>query len=699
MTALSKLSVRTILGLVIAGLGILPVTLGTIAVIQAVRTDRAAATVASLTPVDKDLFIALLRARPEYGDTLTALKADAPAAPALLDRIASERRDSQEIYAAMIAPASRIDAPGLSDWIVRLTAAQAAVDALRPRAAAALQLPRPARDPGLATEWQSAMSAYLATLEATSSVLETSFKLLDPMTDALLAMKRAAWNIRNFAGSQNLRLITALSTKQAWTPADVVKSAEDRGQTAAAWAILTEAAARADTPASVKAAIEKANAFFTGPVLDDRNNVLKKLSAGETADVPSEDFLRSQLPALTIVAGVASAALEEMVAHAARQQRDAQNMLVLNALALLAAVVFCAAGFLIVQRRVSRPIRTITAAMGRLAAHDLNVEIPEAGRSDEIGEMSRAVAVFKDNMIQGDRMATQQQAEQRQREQRQKTIEASITAFDQSVAGSLTALSSASSELQTTSRSMSATAEVTSRQSNLVAAASEQASSNVQTVASAAEELSASISEISRQMTESTRVAGQAVQEANRTNVEIHALAESAQKIGDVVKLINGIARQTNLLALNATIEAARAGEAGKGFAVVASEVKSLATQTARATDDITAQVSAIQVATDGAVEAVRTIGETIGRVNEIATTVASAVEQQGAATQEIARNVVQASIGTSAVSTNIAGVSQAAAETGASSGSVLDAATNLVGISDALRRQVDGFVAQIRAA
>ena len=260
-------------------------------------------------------------------------------------------------------------------------------------------------------------------------------------------------------------------------------------------------------------------------------------------------------------------------------------------------------------------------------------------------------------------------------------------------------VSAAAVETQATAKAMAATAEKTQRQSTAVAAASEEASTNVQTVASAAEELSSSVAEISRQVAQSTKITGQAVEEVNRTNASVQGLAEAAQKIGDVVKLINDIAGQTNLLALNATIEAARAGEAGKGFAVVASEVKSLANQTAKATEDIANQVKSIQEATRKAVDAMKGIGSTIGQVSEIATTIASAVEEQGAATQEIARNIQQASAGTHEVSTTIADVSQSAQETGRAASTVLDKSSTIAGQSSDLRRQVDSFLGKIRAA
>jgi methyl-accepting chemotaxis protein len=260
-------------------------------------------------------------------------------------------------------------------------------------------------------------------------------------------------------------------------------------------------------------------------------------------------------------------------------------------------------------------------------------------------------------------------------------------------------VASAANEMQSTAQALSATAEETQQQSQTVAAASQQATANVQTVASAAEELSSSISEITRQVERSTSVARTAVEEAERATATVQVLSDAAQKVGQVVNLINDIAAQTNLLALNATIEAARAGEAGKGFAVVANEVKSLANQTAKATEEIGGQITAIQGAIGASVEAIQRVGATIQEIDHISTTIASAVEEQGAATQEIARNVQEASAGTQQVSANINGVSDAATETGRSSGQLLDAAGELARQSDTLRGEVEGFLAYLKTA
>ncbi len=354
----------------------------------------------------------------------------------------------------------------------------------------------------------------------------------------------------------------------------------------------------------------------------------------------------------------------------------------------------------IVLAGITRPLGRITAAMSDVAGGNLDVKVPSLGQKDEVGRLAAALEKFKEAGLENRRLqAEQKETEKRAEVEKKKALNQMADSFEASVKGVVQGVSTAAGQMQTSAQQMSATAEETQRQATAVAAASEQASTNVQTVASAAEELSSSIAEISRQVAESTKIAGKAVEDAGHTNDKVQALAEAAQKIGEVVKLINDIAGQTNLLALNATIEAARAGEAGKGFAVVASEVKNLATQTAKATEDIGAQIAAIQGATGEAVTAIKQIGETIGRVSEIATTIASAVEEQGAATQEIARNVQQASKGTTEVSSNIAGVTQAATDTGRVSVEVLTAAGDLSKQSARLRDEVDTFLGTIRAA
>jgi len=368
---------------------------------------------------------------------------------------------------------------------------------------------------------------------------------------------------------------------------------------------------------------------------------------------------------------------------------------------MIAALVLSALIGFIVARGITRPMGRLTATMHELAAGNIEAEIPGTDRKDEVGIIAKAVLAFKDN-LRADaarRQAEEEKKKQAEAAERRKHMLALADNFEASVGGVVTTVTTSASELKTTAQAMSEVADQTSRQSTVVAAAAEEMTQNVQTVASATEELSASIAEISNQVTESNRIVHDAVRQANDTNDQVRGLAEAAQKIGDVVRLINDIAGQTNLLALNATIEAARAGEAGKGFAVVASEVKTLATQTGKATEEIAGQVRAIQDATQRSVDAIGSITSTIGRVSEISTAIASAVEEQGAATQEISRNVQQAAQGTTEVSSNIGGVTAAAEQTGTAAGQVLSSAGELQKNGTTLKSQVDEFLRTVRAA
>ncbi|WP_025038135.1 methyl-accepting chemotaxis protein [Bradyrhizobium sp. DOA9] len=364
------------------------------------------------------------------------------------------------------------------------------------------------------------------------------------------------------------------------------------------------------------------------------------------------------------------------------------------------AILFGGIVAFLIARSIVGPLTAMTQAMGRLAGGNLEVEIPGRGRADEIGDMAKAIQVFKDNMIETESMrAEQAELEARQAENRRKDMARLADQFEQAVGEIVNTVSSASGELEASAGTLTTTAARAQDLSTEVASASQEASANVQAVASATEELSSSVSEIARQVQESARIATEAVGQASRTNERVGALSKAAARIGDVVELISTIAGQTNLLALNATIEAARAGEAGRGFAVVATEVKALAEQTARATGEIAQQVSGIQAATEESVGSIREISGTIERLSEISSTVAAAVEQQGAATQEISRNVQQAAQGTQLVSSNIGDVQRGASETGSASSQVLSAARSLSADSNRLKQEVAKFLSSVHAA
>jgi methyl-accepting chemotaxis protein len=381
---------------------------------------------------------------------------------------------------------------------------------------------------------------------------------------------------------------------------------------------------------------------------------------------------------------------------------DAKLKPVIWALGLATLVIAMISGGIawLIGRSISRPLGRLGARMRGLADGALDADIPGIERGDEVGAMAATVQIFKDNALRIRGLESiEAETQQRVAAERRATMENIADDFERSVKGIVSSVATAAAEMQTTAQSMTATASDASARAATVGAASDGASNNVGTVAAAAEELSSSVAEISRQVTQSSRIAAQAVGDAGRTNATVQVLSTGAEKIGEVVKLIHSIAAQTNLLALNATIEAARAGESGRGFAVVASEVKALANQTAKATEEIATQVAAMQSSTSEAVLSIGGITETIARMSEITTSIATSVEQQGEATREIARNIQSAAAGSSEISAHIGGVTAAAAATGLAASDVLSNARELDNQSGMLRHAVDEFLAKVRAA
>ena len=375
---------------------------------------------------------------------------------------------------------------------------------------------------------------------------------------------------------------------------------------------------------------------------------------------------------------------------------------VVTKLALFSGLILVlgAGGAWFIGRNITHPLVGLHGKMARIADGDYNVDIIEAKRGDEIGGMGRMLEGLREKAAGIERLqAEQDQLKAKAETEKKAALAALANTFEAKVQGIVDGVAKAAEAMQETARSLTRTSGATREQTLAVATSANQATSNVETVAAAAEELSASIAEIGRQVTQAAGVSRQAEEESRKTDATVAGLSNAAQKIGDVIELITSIASQTNLLALNATIEAARAGEAGKGFAVVASEVKSLANQTAKATEEIRAQIAEVQSETGVAVEAIRKIAKTISEISEISGSIASAVQQQSAATNEITRNVQQAATGTQTVSQTMGGVSQAAGDAGRDATEVLSAADALASQADALRREVGSFLATVRAA
>jgi methyl-accepting chemotaxis protein len=449
--------------------------------------------------------------------------------------------------------------------------------------------------------------------------------------------------------------------------------------------------------ASYRAEVEETVGMADQVALADETELARAEQAVVNSAHDSREEARAleEASAALVEAAVAEAGLTAEAAHKLFQ--TASIMLLVGAGLGIAVGVLL--GFMVAQQGVVAPIRRIVQSLQGLAHGDLSTKVFGADRKDEVGEIAATTQIFKDNLIEAQRLREEQERARAEREKRNATVNDSIARFQTAAEEVIRTVASAATELQAASNTLSASAAEAASQANSVAAAAEEMSSNVQSVASSTEELAASVREIGSRAQDSHSITQTAVNEVTRTNAMVREMENAAQKIGAVVSLIGDIASQTNLLALNATIEAARAGDMGKGFAVVAGEVKALAEQSARATEDITKEIESIQGVTRKSVEAMAAISSRINEISSISSTIASAVQQQSAATLEISRNVQEASSGTTEVTVNITNVSTAANETGAAASQVQTAASELAHQSSILRKEFDTFIAVVRAA
>ena len=676
----------------------------------------------------------------ERGVTNAGLAAADAAAASALDAIGKRRAAADAAYKDALG---RIRAgesfKNKAKILAEATAAYDAVLALRKRADADLGKARDRRDPGLAQAWVPGVTRFIEATQGLRVAAEYESTDADVRLAQLQSQKHFVWVMSEYAGRERAAIGGLVAGGGRLAPAELQTLAGFRGRLEMAWYTVQTVAGRASTDARIAAQVAQVAEVFFGRFQQTREAVYKAGVAGAAYPVDGPEWIRRSTEAIDTVLRLDAVTGEVAAAIAGEASSSSRTALVVGLAVLGLGLFFAALAFWIVVKRVTGPIVLMTGAMTRLAEGDKTIAVPALDRRDEIGQMARAVEVFKQNAIDNERLQAEQKAaedearraeeqhradaetekerrrqeeegrkaeaeaarekQRAEQERRARQIEELAQGFEAEMADVLKTVAAAATELQATAQSMSATAEETTRQARTVEGAASQASGSVQTVAAAAEELAASVQEISKQMSLSTTIAGQAVEKADSTNRTVRGLADAAQKIGEVVSLIHNIARQTNLLALNATIEAARAGEAGKGFAVVASEVKSLATQTAKATEEIGAHISAIQNATAEAVGAIQSIGGTIGEMNQIATTIAAAVEEQGAATSEISRNAQGAAAGTGEVSANIVGVSQAATQTGSAAAEVLAAADELSRQAEALRGEVDRFLNDVKSA
>ncbi|MFK4490094.1 methyl-accepting chemotaxis protein [Bradyrhizobium sp. USDA 336] len=563
----------------------------------------------------------------------------------------------------------------------------------------AMSVPLAERDGAATKAFLPGVAEVLANLEPVMNKLEAKVINADSSLAALLNLARTAQDLRVSAGSRAATLSPALSARRPLTAAELSLMDRMQGRVEVDRERIEAGLEQLENPVRIATALKAATESYFGKAAVA---VDKEIPAARTDGKyagTADELAKVIVPAIQMFYGVRDAALAEAAERASSARDGALAMLALAGVAVLALLGTLGGVTIMLRRRVVTPLGRIADVIGALAAGQHEVEIPATGRSDEIGQVAGSLQHFKDSLFakkSADEAAAIEAEAKLKRSQRMDQI---AREFEAMIGDVINTVSSASSELETSAGTLTSTAEQSEKVTATVAAASEQASTNVQTVAAAAEEMASSVDEISRQVQDSARIAGEAVQQAGRTNEHVGELARAAGRIGDVVELISQIAGQTNLLALNATIEAARAGEAGRGFAVVASEVKALAEQTAKATGEISQQISGIQTATEDSVGAIKSIGDTISRMSEIASAIAAAVEEQGAATREISRNVQQAARGTQQVSASIVDVQRGASQTGSASSNVLASARSLSGESSRLKTEVGKFLDAIRVA
>jgi len=660
---------------------------------------QSASRMLSIAEASDGAFKAMHNLRTDRATTSQTLTGD-DVMDAVTEKSLRDYRDNENPAMRSVAElGATIDFADKSILLPTLIRQMETLKALQAESWEAMRKPKASRRPTLVKDYAETVTGLLQTLDKMATKFTAAVNRMDPVVDQLLAIKQLAWLVRDSGGQAALQLSNAFATgrlppeaRQAYT-----KSLTGAEYT---WSALETMVAGIQLPPGLVDAMAAVKAGYFDPGhLASSEKMLNAAIAGDKLELTSNEWRPGTVKRLGTAVMLAERALDEAKRYTAAQWSSAQRALILNLVLLICFLALAIGSIVLVGRRAIKPLHAIRDGMLKVADGDLSVDVDYAERHDEIGALAGALAKFKQQAVEKARIEEQERERNAGTVARQRAIESYIGEFETQVRGTLHQLGDASSQMRTTSDGMSSVSTQTNASIQTAAKASDEASASVQSVASAAEELSASINDISRQAAHAAGIASRAVNQARATDGTVQGLAQTANRIGEVVGLINDIASQTNLLALNATIEAARAGEAGRGFAVVASEVKSLASQTAKATEDISGQIADIQRVAGEAIAAIQTIGGIIGEVNEVATAIAAAVEEQGAATQEITRSTQQAAQGTKNVSDNIVGVSSGADAAGAAAQNVKTASEMLSTQTQQLRGQVDAFLGKIRAA
>jgi methyl-accepting chemotaxis protein len=568
---------------------------------------------------------------------------------------------------------------------------------LRQAASEAVMQPRDARPEAVVRNYVPEMFAIQEAVGNFANNIRRRLNAGNPRVGRAARLAVLAWDLRDWSGRQATTLIRYIGLHLPMSGEQAETIAIFKGRVEQIWLTARAAALEIDETPVLAAIADVESGFWAhGGELYAAQVVPGR---GRPLDMDPDQFIKAILPVLNTILPLRDAALAEAQRRSEIMISDSQTRFLL-ALGLL-LLNSCAAigGTWLFNRRVIKPLSQLTDIIGRIANGTRDVEIAYLARSDEMGTLANAIGVLQEKSIEADRLATEQVQAQQLRESRRQKMEGLTSGFGAIMDGMCQGLTKAAGGLKQSAEGLDQSAETTASRATVVAEAATVATSGVSTVASASEELHASMDEITRQMAAAAAAASNATTQAIDTTGKVRTLSESATRIGDVVQLIRAIASQTNLLALNATIEAARAGDAGRGFAVVASEVKTLATQTGQATEEIEAQIVTIQAETGATAAAIEKIAAAVDEISSVTSSVAAAIQQQSTTTREIAKNVQQTAAGTKEVSSSITLVSSAAADTRGSARSLLAAAATLAGQATDLRQRVDGFLAEVNAA
>ncbi len=560
------------------------------------------------------------------------------------------------------------------------------------------KLPRAERKVERTAPWYDSVTKVIETANLASTAVSNRAWMNDPYIARMIQARRLAWQVRDRYGIQCSTLRPNINSSKPLEETQKQTVAGWNGIVTPGWTGMEELLAAPDVAPDLVNAAKEARAKTDG-ALKQIGDITRNLDGSGRPAMPAAEWnALCQAPFAPIVA-VANKALDLSIARAEAVQAKALTNLIVQSFGFLLALAVTLAGVFVVRNRLMRPVRAILDAIARISARDYATPVPQSRHPDEFGTMAAALESLRESAATAERLGQERESQQALQLARSGTVDAACRSFDDTVQAVIQSVAASTQELDATASGVRSLVSESSSQTAAVSSAAEQATNNLETIAAATEELSASVGEISAQVQSSAREAREAVAQAEQTNATVEILDQTASRIGEVVKMINAIAAQTNLLALNATIEAARAGEAGRGFAVVAGEVKSLAAQTATATEEISRQVEEIQSATGQAVAAIRSIGGAISGIDEKMTAIAAAVEQQRAATTEISRNFQQAAQGTREVTDTIGSVARLNQETG-NAGTVLsESVKKMSADADRLRVAVEGFLGAVKTA